>query len=166
MMIGNDKDALTTSVSYKLNLRGPSLAVQTFCSTSLVAVHLACRSLRQGECDLALAGGVSIRVPSTAGHLYHEGGMESPDGHCRTFDAQAKGGMFGDGVGVVVLKRLADAVVDGDQVLAVLKGSAINNDGALKVSYTAPSVVGQSEVVHTALEQAGVSAETISYMEA
>src|SRR5947209_7524110 len=166
MMIGNDKDSLTTSVSYKLNLKGPSLAVQTFCSTSLVAVHLAAQSLRQGECDLALAGGVSVRVPTLCGHLYQEGGMESPDGHCRTFDAQAKGGMFGDGVGVIVLKRLADALADGDQVLAVLKGSAINNDGALKVSYTAPSVAGQAEVVHAALEQAGVDAETISYIEA
>ncbi len=166
MMIGNDKDSLTTSVSYKLNLKGPSLAVQTFCSTSLVAVHLAAQSLRQGECDLALAGGVSIRVPSVSGHLYQEGGMESPDGHCRTFDAQAKGGMFGDGVGVIVLKRLAEAREDGDQILAVLKGSAINNDGSLKVSYTAPSVTGQAEVVSAALEQAGVEAETISYIEA
>ena len=166
LVIGNDKDSLTTTVSYKFNLRGPSLAVQTFCSTSLVAVHLAAQSLRQGECDLALAGGVSVRVPTESGHLYQEGGMESPDGHCRTFDAQAKGGMFGDGVGMIVLKRLADALADGDQVLAVLKGSAINNDGALKVSYAAPSVAGQAEVVHAALEQAGVEAETISYIEA
>ncbi|GCE31287.1 hypothetical protein KDA_67710 [Dictyobacter alpinus] len=166
MVIGNDKDSLTTSVSYKLNLKGPSFAVQTFCSTSLVATHLACQSLIHGECDLALAGGVSVRVPTVAGHIYQEGGMESPDGHCRTFDAQAKGSMFGDGVGIVVLKRLQDALDDGDQVMAVIKGSAINNDGALKVSYTAPSVVGQADVVATALRTSGIHPETISYIEA
>lgn len=166
MVIGNDKDSLTTSVSYKFNLKGPSFAVQTFCSTSLVAVHLGCQSLLHGECDLALAGGVSIRVPTVAGHIYQEGGMESPDGHCRTFDAQAKGSMFGDGVGIVVLKRLQEALDDGDQVLAVIKGSAVNNDGSLKVSYTAPSVVGQAEVVATALQTAGIHPETISYIEA
>ncbi len=166
MVIGNDKDSLTTTVSYKLNLRGPSFAVQTFCSTSLVAAHLACQSLLNGECDMALAGGVSIRVPSKGGHLYEEGGMESPDGHCRTFDAQAKGSIFGDGVGIVVLKRLAEALEDGDSIHAVIKGSAINNDGSLKVSYTAPSVVGQSEVVTSALANAGVPADTINYVEA
>ncbi|MEO7021658.1 MAG: SDR family oxidoreductase [Ktedonobacteraceae bacterium] len=166
LLAGNDKDSLTSSVSYKLNLRGPSLAVQTFCSTSLVAVHLACQSLRRGECDLALAGGASIRVPSVGGHLYEPGSMESPDGHCRTFDARAQGSMFGDGVGIVMLKRLAEALEDGDQILAVIRGSAINNDGATKVSYAAPSVVGQAEVVLAALEDAGVSAESISYVEA
>src|SRR5579884_2650881 len=166
LVISNDKDSLTTSVSYKFNLKGPNFAVQTFCSTSLVAVHLACQSLLHGECDLALAGGVSIRVPSITGYLYQEGGMESPDGHCRTFDAQARGSLFGDGVGVVVLKRLADAIADGDPIRAIIKGSAINNDGSLKVSYTAPSVVGQAEVVSTALQVAGVPAESISYIEA
>ena len=166
MVIGNDKDSLTTSVSYKFNLRGPSFAVQTFCSTSLVATHLACQSLLNGESDIALAGGVSIRVPAVAGHLYQEGGMESPDGHCRTFDAQAKGSMFGDGVGIVVLKRLSEALKDGDFIHAVIKGSAINNDGSNKVSYTAPSVTGQAEVVSTALMNAGVTADTISYVEA
>jgi len=166
MVIGNDKDSLTTSVSYKMNLKGPSFAVQTFCSTSLVAVHLAAQSLLHGACDLALAGGVSIRVPVVAGHLYEEGGMESPDGHCRTFDAQAKGSMFGDGVGIVVLKRLSEALADGDIIHAVIKGSAVNNDGSLKVSYTAPSVVGQAEVVTMALEAAGISPESISYIEA
>ena len=166
MVIGNDKDALTTTVSYKLDLKGPSFAVQTFCSTSLVAIHLASQSLLHGECDLALAGGVSIRVPTVIGHLYEEGGMESPDGHCRTFDAQARGSIFGDGVGVVVLKRLTDALEDGDTIHAVLKGSAINNDGSLKVSYTAPSVVGQAEAVKAALEQGGIDAETIQYIEA
>ncbi len=115
---------------------------------------------------MALAGGVSIRVPTVAGYLYQEGGMELADGHCRTFDAQASGTLFGDGVGVVVLKRLNDALVAGDQILAVLKGSAINNDGSLKVSYTAPSVVGQSQVIERALENAGVSAASVSYIEA
>ncbi|MBA2678863.1 MAG: SDR family NAD(P)-dependent oxidoreductase, partial [Ktedonobacteraceae bacterium] len=166
ILAGNDKDSLTSAVSYKLNLRGPSLTVQTFCSTSLVAVHLACQSLLNGECDLALAGGSSIQVPSVQGHLFEPGGMESPDGHCRTFDAKAKGSMFGDGVGVVTLKRLTDALEDGDTILAVIKGSAVNNDGSLKVSYAAPSVGGQAEVVQMALANAGVSAEHISYVEA
>jgi len=165
-VIGNDKDALTTTVSYKLDLTGPSLAVQTFCSTSLVAVHLAVQSLRGGECDMALAGGVSIRVPDRIGHLYTEGGMESPDGHVRTFDVGSRGSMFGDGAGVVVLKRLADALADGDHVTAVIKGSAVNNDGSLKVGFTAPSVTGQTEVVRQALRDAGVAPETISYVEA
>ncbi len=165
-VIGNDKDALTTTVSYRLDLTGPSLAVQTFCSTSLVAVHLAVRSLRGGECDLALAGGVSVRVPDRVGHRYTPGGMESPDGHVRPFDASSRGSMFGDGVGVVVLKRLADALTDGDTVHAVIKGSAVNNDGSLKVGFTAPSVSGQSAVVTEALRDARVAPETISYVEA
>src|SRR6185295_18728004 len=122
----NDKDALTTNVAYKLNLRGPSFSVQTFCSTSLVATHIACQNLRHGECDLALAGGVSIRVPVQAGYLYQPGDQASPDGHCRTFDAQAAGATFGDGVAIVLLKRLADALADGDTIHAVIKGSAIN----------------------------------------
>jgi acyl transferase domain-containing protein/acyl carrier protein len=164
--VGNEQDSLATSISYKLNLKGPSLSVQTFCSTSLVAVHLAIQSLLNGECDMALAGGVSIRVPAKQGHFYHEGGMESPDGHCRTFDARAKGSLFGDGVGVVALKRLSDALEDGDAIHAVIKGSAINNDGSLKVSYSAPSVAGQAEVVMAALARAGVKAEAISYVEA
>ncbi|MEM8530261.1 MAG: beta-ketoacyl synthase N-terminal-like domain-containing protein [Chloroflexota bacterium] len=166
MVIGNDKDSLTTSVSYKFNLKGPSIAVQTFCSTSLVAVHLACQHLLNRECHMALAGGVSVRVPMKAGHLYQEGGMESPDGHCRTFDAQAHGSVFGDGAGIVVLKRVQEALADGDTILAVIKGSAINNDGSLKVSYTAPSVAGQADVVATALTRADVHPETISYIEA
>ena len=166
IVMGNDKDSLTTSVSYKLNLRGPSFAVQTFCSTSLVATHLASQSLLNGECDIALAGGVSVRVPTRVGYIYNDGGMESPDGHCRTFDAQAQGTLFGDGAGIVVLKRLSEALEDGDPICAVIKGSAINNDGSLKVSYTAPSVVGQTEVVAMALTSAAVDAETISYVEA
>lgn len=164
--IGNDKDSLTTTVSYKLNLKGPSFAIQTFCSTSLVATHLACQSLLQGECDMALAGGASLRVPTKNGYLYQEGGMDSPTGHCYTFDARAKGSIFGDGVGIVVLKRLSDALADGDTIHAVIKGSAINNDGSLKVSYSAPSVPGQAEVVMTALRNAGVNAESIGYIEA
>ncbi|MDQ6675548.1 MAG: SDR family NAD(P)-dependent oxidoreductase [Chloroflexota bacterium] len=165
-VLASDKDALPTTVSYKLNLRGPSLAVQTFCSTSLVATHLACQSLLNGESDLALAGGSSVRVPRKQGYLYSEGGQESPDGHCRTFDARAQGSLFGDGAAVVVLKRLSDALADGDAIHAVIKGSAVNNDGSLKVGYTAPSVVGQAEAIATALERAGTHPETIGYVEA
>ncbi|HEY1349391.1 MAG TPA: SDR family oxidoreductase [Ktedonobacteraceae bacterium] len=166
LIIGNDKDSLATTISYKMNLRGPSLTVQTFCSTSLVATHLACQSLLNGECDLAMAGGVSVRIPAKAGYLYQEGGQEARDGHCYTFDARASGCTFGDGAGVVVLKRLAEALADGDTVHAVIKGSAINNDGSLKVSYTAPGVNGQAEVVMRALAHAGLGPEDISYVEA
>lgn len=166
LAVGNDIDSLTTTVSYKLNLKGPSLSVQTFCSTSLVSTHLACQSLLQGECDMALAGGVSVRVPVKAGHIYVKGGMESPDGHCRTFDAQADGTLFGDAVGIVVLKRLEDALDDGDAIYGVIKGTAINNDGLMKVGYTAPGVEGQTNVIATALENAGLSAESIGYIEA
>ena len=165
-VIGNDKDSLTTSVSYKLNLRGPSFSVQTFCSTSLVATHLACQSLLHGESDMALAGGVSVRVPDVTGYFYREGGMESPDGRCRAFDAKARGTLFGDGVAIVVLKRFEDACEDGDTIYAVIRGSAVNNDGALKIGYTAPSVIGQAEVVAAALEAAGMSAADIGYVEA
>jgi len=166
LAIGNEKDSLATAVSYKLNLTGPSLSVQTFCSTSLVATHLACGSLLSGECDMALAGGVSIRVPQKSGHLRVEGGMESPDGHCRTFDADARGTLFGDGVAVVVLKRLAEAVEDGDTIHAVLRASAVNNDGSLKVGYTAPSVAAQARVVADALADSGTDPETVGYVEA
>jgi acyl transferase domain-containing protein len=166
LIMSNEKDALTTTVSYLFDLYGPSVAVQTFCSTSLVATHLAIQSLRNGECELALAGGVSIRVPDKVGHLFGPGGMESPDGHVRTFDAQARGSMFGDGAAVVVLKRLSDALHDGDHIWSVLRGSAMNNDGALKVGYTAPSVVGQARVIADAMADAGVTGEDISYIEA
>ncbi|RKN05087.1 type I polyketide synthase [Streptomyces radicis] len=166
LVMGNDKDALTTTVSYLLDLRGPSVAVQTFCSTSLVAVHTAIRGLRAGDCEMALAGGVSVRVPDRVGHLHTPGGMESPDGHVRTFDAQAHGSMFGDGAAVVVLKRLSDALRDGDHIWSVIRGSAINNDGALKVGYTAPSVAGQAAVIAEAMADAGVDAEDIGYVEA
>ncbi|MCF2149905.1 SDR family oxidoreductase [Desmonostoc muscorum LEGE 12446] len=157
-------DYVTTLVSYKLNLQGPSYAVQTTCSSSLVAVHLACQSLLSGECDIALAGGVSI---STAdGYLYQEGGIESPDGHCRAFDAKAAGTVKGRGLGLVVLKRLEEAIADGDCIHAIIKGSAINNDGSDKVSYTAPSVNGQAKVIRAAQVMAEVEPDTISYIEA
>lgn len=165
-VISNDKDFVATRVSYKLNLRGPSVTVQTACSTSLVAVHLACQSLLNGECDLALAGGSSVRLPQKRGGIYQEGGVKSPDGHCRAFDIKAKGTVSGEGVGVVLLKRLEDALADRDNIHAVIKGSAINNDGALKVGFTAPSVAGQAEVIMDALAMARTEAETISYVEA
>ena len=166
LMINSDKDFLATRVAYKLNLRGPAVNVQTACSTSLVAVHTACQNLLNGECNLALAGGVSIQLPQKSGHLYREGMIFSPDGHCRTFDAQAKGTITGDGVGVVLLKRLNDAIADGDSIQAIIKGSAINNDGSLKVGYTAPSIEGQAAVIAEAHAVAGVDPETISYIEA
>ncbi len=162
----NDKDFLSTRVSYKLNLEGPSLTVQTACSTSLVAVHLACQSLLNGECEIALAGGVSVRVPQRSGYLYRVGGIDSPDGHCRAFDAEAEGTVAGNGVGIVVLKRLDRALTDGDPVLAVIKGSAINNDGSHKAGYTAPRIEGQARVIRAAHLNAGVEAESISYVEA
>ena len=136
--LGNDRDSLATMVAYKLNLKGPGITVQTFCSTSLVAIHLACQSLITYECDIALAGGVAISVPQECGYLYEEGGILSPDGECRTFDARAQGSVMGNGVGVVALKRLAEAIADGDHIWAVIRGSAVNNDGSLRVSYTAP----------------------------
>ena len=166
LMIGNDKDFLPTRVSYKLNLKGPSINVQTACSTSLVAVHMACRGLLNGECDLALAGGVSVHTPQKTGYVYQDGMILSPDGRCRAFDAQAQGTVFGSGMGIVVLKRLADAIADGDCIQAVIRGSAINNDGAGKVGYTAPSVAGQAAVIAQAQAAAGVEAETITYIEA
>lgn len=165
-LIGNEKDYLATRVSYKLNLRGPSIAVQTACSTSLVTVHLACRGLLSGECDLALAGGISIRVPQKAGYLYQEGGVHSPDGYCRAFDARALGTTFGSGAGVVVLKRLDQALSDNDHIWAVIKGSAVNNDGSAKVGYTAPSLDGQVAVIRAAHQFAEVQPETINYVEA
>ncbi|MEU8385636.1 type I polyketide synthase, partial [Streptosporangium sp. NPDC048865] len=166
LMIGNDKDSLATNVSFRLDLNGPSLSVQTFCSTSLVAVHLASESLRRGECDMALAGGVSVRIPDRIGYLWEEGGQESPDGHVRTFDAEGRGSMFGDGAAVVTLKRLSDAVADRDTVYAVIRASAINNDGAVKFSYLAPSIDGQRRCVSAALARAGVDPDDISYVEA
>jgi acyl transferase domain-containing protein/non-ribosomal peptide synthetase component F len=165
LAIANDKDFLSTRVSYKLNLEGPSLTLQTACSTSLVSVHLAAQSLLNGECDMALAGGVSISASRKTGYRFVEGGISSPDGHCRAFDAAAQGTVGGEGVGIVVLKRLDEALADGDCIHAVIKGSAINNDGALKVSYTAPRIDSQAKVIQTAYAVAEVEPETVSYIE-
>jgi acyl transferase domain-containing protein/acyl carrier protein len=162
----NDKDYLATRVSYKLNLRGPSMTIQTACSTSLVAIHLACQSVLNGECDMALAGGVSISLLRKMGYFYQEGGISSPDGHCRAFDAQAQGMVGGNGVGVVIIKRLEDALADRDNILTVIKGSAVNNDGSVKIGFTAPSIDGQAKVIAAAQAMAGVEAETITYVEA
>ncbi|MHC5823208.1 MAG: type I polyketide synthase, partial [Nostoc sp.] len=166
LLLASDKDFLTTRVSYKLDLEGPSIDIQTACSTSLVAVHLACRSLLSGESDIALAGGVAISSSRKVGYLYKEGGISSPDGHCRAFDINAQGTVGGEGVGIVVLKRLEDALADGDRIDAVIKGSAINNDGALKVSYTAPRIDTQAKVIKAAQMIAEVDPETITYIEA
>jgi acyl transferase domain-containing protein len=166
VMLLNDRDFLATRASYELDLHGPSVAVQSACSTSLVAAHMAGQSLLAGECDLALAGGVSISVPLRTGYLYQEGSVVSPDGHCRAFDAAAAGAVEGNGCGIVVLKRLADALADGDRIWAVLRGSAMNNDGADKVGFTAPGVEGQAEVISEALMMAGVEPATIGYVEA
>jgi 3-oxoacyl-(acyl-carrier-protein) synthase/thioesterase domain-containing protein/acyl carrier protein len=166
VVLGNDKDFLATRVSYKLGLTGPSMSVQTACSSSLVAVHTACQALLAGECDAALAGGVSITFPQTSGYLYREGGIMSPDGHCRVFDAQAAGTIKGNGCAVVVLRRLDAALEDGDHIHAVIRGTAINNDGSDKVGFTAPGPAGQSEVICDALDLAGVPAADIGYMEA
>jgi acyl transferase domain-containing protein/acyl carrier protein len=163
--VANGGDFLTTRISYKLNLKGPSHLVQSACSTSLVAIHIACQSLLNEECDMALAGGVSVNQKLRRGYFYLEGGMSSPDGHCRAFDSRAQGTIFGSGVGVVVLKRLSDALADGDTLHAVIKGSAINNDGSLKVGYTAPSVDGQAQVIAEGLANAGVDVETITAVE-
>ncbi|MEZ6036430.1 MAG: SDR family NAD(P)-dependent oxidoreductase [Planctomycetota bacterium] len=162
---GNDKDFLATRTSYQFDLRGPSVNVVTACSTSLVAIHQAMQSLLAGESDMALAGGVTILVPQDRGYLYKEGEVLSPDGHCRAFDADSKGTIFGSGAGVVALRRLADAVADGDTIHAVIAGSAINNDGGRKVSYLAPSVDGYAEVVAEALALAGIDAEQVQYVE-
>ncbi|MGC9502270.1 SDR family NAD(P)-dependent oxidoreductase [Baaleninema sp.] len=165
LMVANDKDYLPTRVSYKLNFTGPSVNVQTACSTSLVAVHLACQSLLRGECDIALAGGVSVRVPQKVGYLYREGSIVSPDGCCRAFDEKAGGTIFGSGVGLVALKPLERAIADGDRIYAVVKGSAIANDGGQKVGYLAPNGDGQARVVFDALQRSGVSADSIEYIE-
>jgi len=163
---GNDKDFLATRVSYQFDLRGPSVNVITACSTSLVAIHQASQSLLAGESDMALAGGVTILVPQDRGYLFKEGEVLSSDGHCRTFDADSRGTIFGSGAGVVMLRRLQDAIADGDRIHAVIAGSAVNNDGARKVSYLAPSVDGYAEVVAEALALADVPADRIQYVEA
>ena len=162
----NEKDFLATRVAYKLNLRGPALSVQTACSTSLVVVCNACQSLLSFECDLALAGGVSLNFPQCHSHIHEDGGMISTDGHCRPFDRNATGTLFSDGVGVVALRRLEDAVAAGDTILAVIKGFALNNDGSDKAGFTAPSVNGQARVVQMAQTFGNVAPESISYIEA
>jgi amino acid adenylation domain-containing protein len=164
--IGNEIDFLPTLLAYKLDLHGPAMAVQTACSTSLVAVHLAAEALGRNECDIALAGGVTVRVPDRVGYRYQDGMVQSPDGHCRAFDNAAAGTVFGSGVGVVVLKRVQHALRDGDRIYAVIRGSAVNNDGSDKVGYTAPSVRGQAEVIAKAHRQAGVTPRQIGYVEA
>lgn len=166
LMLGNDKDFLCTRVSYKLDLHGPSMTIQTACSTSLVAVEVACRALQSGECDIALAGGVSLSFPQQAGYLYQEGMILSPDGHCRPFDSAGGGIRPGAGAGIVVLKRLGDALADRDTIQAVIIGAAVNNDGAGKVGYTAPSIDGQVEAIATAQALAGVDPRSITYIEA
>ncbi len=162
---GNDKDFLSTRVSHVFDLKGPSLSMQTACSTSLVATHYAVQALLTGECDMALAGGVTIDLPQGRGYLYKEGEVLSPDGMCHAFDHRAQGTVFGSGAGAVLLRRLEDAVADGDHIWAVIKGSAVNNDGAAKAGYLAPSVEGQAECIATALGVAGVRADTVDYVE-
>jgi phthiocerol/phenolphthiocerol synthesis type-I polyketide synthase E len=163
--LASGKDFIATRTAYKLNLRGPALTVQTACSTSLVAIHLAAQSLLSGESDMALAGGATVLIPQDGGYLYSHGGISSPDGHCRAFDEQSAGTLSGSGVGVVVLKRLADALNDGDPVRAVIRGSAINNDGSAKVAFTAPGVEGQSSAIREALSAADVDPSSITYVE-
>lgn len=164
--VSSDKDMLATRVSYKLNLKGPSIAVQAACSTSLVAICQAAQTLLSYQCDMVLAGGSSVKTPRVTGYVYKQGAIVSPDGHCRSFDAKAKGTITGEGVGVVVLKRLEEAIADGDTIHAVIKGSALNNDGSFKVGYTAPSVEGQAQVIAMAQAFADVGADDISYVEA
>lgn len=162
---GNDKDFLATRASFTFDLRGPSVNIQTACSTSLVAVHYACQSLLNGECDMALAGGATIELPHRRGYVFQEGEILSPDGHCRPFDHRAAGTVFGSGAGVVVLRRLADAIADGDIIHGVIKASAVNNDGASKAGYLAPSVTGQAEAIIEAQGLGGIDAESIQFVE-
>lgn len=164
-MITNDKDFVATRVSYKMNLRGPSMSVATLCSSSFVAVHLGCQALLNYQCDLALAGAISLQASRNEAFFYQEGGIGDPDGHCRAFDAKASGTVSGSGIGIVALKRLEDALADGDYIHAVIRGTAANNDGAIKYSYTAPSIEGQAEVIAEAISLAEVDPETITYVE-
>ncbi|PYG84959.1 acyl transferase domain-containing protein [Ruminiclostridium sufflavum DSM 19573] len=164
-MVCNDKDYIATRVSYKLNLKGPSLCVQTACSSGLVGIHLAAQSLIAGECEMALAGGCSVIMPQEEGYFYQKNLIFSPDGKCKAFDEGADGTIFGNGVGIVVLKRLNDAIRDHDNIYAVIKGTAINNDGSAKTDFTAPSVDGQSDVIKKALDFSGINPRTIQYVE-
>lgn len=166
VLIGNDKDFAATRTSYKLNLRGPSLSLQSACSTSLAAIAVACQQLLGYQCDMAVAGGASLSIPSRVGYWYRDGMILSPDGCCRAFDARAQGTVPGDGVGALVLKRLPDALADGDDIHAVLRGIAVNNDGDDKPGYTAPSAAGQRGVIEQALAFAGISASAVSFVEA
>jgi phthiocerol/phenolphthiocerol synthesis type-I polyketide synthase E len=163
---GAEKDHLATTISYRLNLRGPSFNIQTACSTSLAAVHVAARAVMTYECDMALAGGVNVGAPLRCGYLYEPGGIASADGHCRSFDANGSGSVGGDGVGIVLLKRLEDAIAARDTIYAVIKGSAVNNDGRRKVGFTAPAVEGQAEAISMALAAAGADCASIGYIEA
>ncbi|EPR12949.1 type I polyketide synthase [Ruminiclostridium papyrosolvens] len=165
IMIANGQDFLATKVSYKMNLMGPSVNVNTLCSSSMVAVHYACQSLNNFECDIAMAGGVSFQVSRNEAFFYQEGGIGSADGHCRAFDSKANGTVSGSGLGVVALKRLEDAIADGDYIHAIIKGTGINNDGSSKNSYTAPNVDGQAECIAEAIEMSGVNPETITYID-
>jgi acyl transferase domain-containing protein/acyl-CoA synthetase (AMP-forming)/AMP-acid ligase II/NADP-dependent 3-hydroxy acid dehydrogenase YdfG/acyl carrier protein len=165
VMVGNDKDYLPTRVSYKLDLTGPSMAIQTACSSTLVAVHEAMRALRQGECDMALAGGCALMLPQHAGHYYDEGMINSPDGHCRAYDREARGTIFGSGSGAVLLKRLERAQADGDAIYAVIKGSAVVNDGGQKMGFAAPSMLGEYRAIAQALQNAGIDAGSIGFVE-
>ncbi|WP_281560635.1 type I polyketide synthase [Thalassomonas sp. RHCl1] len=165
VMITNDKDYLPTRVSYKLNLTGPSVNVQTACSSTLVAIHEACKSIRSGESAVALAGGCAAMLPQYAGHLYSEGMLVTPDGHCRAYDAGASGTIFGSGSGAVLLKRLDKAVADRDHIYAVIRGSAVTNDGGQKMGFTAPSMMGEYGAARKALDRAGVSADTLGFIE-
>lgn len=166
LMAGNSPDSLCTRIAYKLNLRGPAVTVQTACSTSLMAVHMAAQSLLGFECDIALAGGVSLNLLQQGGYFHQAGAIFSADGHCRAFDAAASGTLLGSGAGITVLKRLDDALHDGDTIHAVIKGSAANNDGADKIGYTAPGIQGQVEVIRAAQLVAGIEPDTIGYVEA
>ena len=162
---GNDKDFMATRASHIFDLKGPSIGMQTACSTSLVAIHYAAQALAAGDCDMALAGGVTIELPQGQGYMFKKDEILSPDGICRAFDHKAEGTVFGSGAGVVALRRLEDAIAAGDHIWAVIKGSAVNNDGAVKASYLAPSVEGQSEAILKAHASAGIDAETVGYIE-
>lgn len=164
-IVGSVTDVLATRIAYKFNLRGPAIAIQSACSTSLLAVSQACQNLLTYSCDMALAGGVSITIPQRRGYIYQEGGMASPDGVCRPFDEQAAGTVFGSGAGIVLLKRLEDALRDGDRIFAVIRGYGINNDGSDRIGFTAPSVDGQADAISSALANAGVDPQTIGYVE-
>jgi acyl transferase domain-containing protein len=166
LMLANEKDFAATRLAYKLGLEGPSLTVQTACSTSLVATHLACQSLLAGECEVALAGGAAVQASQTGGYLYQEGGILSRDGHTRAFAAGATGTVAGQGGGIVVLKLLEDAVSDGDHIHAVIRGSAINNDGSQRPGFTAPRRDGQARVIRAAQHRAEIDGDDIDYIEA